>query len=164
MKDMGSLHYCLGITVEQSDSQQCLWLHQKQYIFNILVKYKMTEAKIATTPIDPNVRLQKDDKYSKRVNTVLYQSIVGSLLYAAIATRPDIAHAVGVVSKFSSSPTEAHLTAAKRTTNKIGKKRSGHARLVPPTIGPPGPSAAAIDGPPDHAWLPHLVQGTIYGT
>ena len=74
----------------------------------------MTEAKIATTPIDPNIRLQKDDKYSKRVDTVLYQSIVGSLLYAAIATRPDIAHAVGVVSKFSSSPTEAHLTAAKR--------------------------------------------------
>ena len=74
----------------------------------------MTEAKIATTPIDPNVRLQKDDKYSKQVDTVLYQSIAGSLLYTAIATRPDIVHAVGMVSKFSSSPTEAHLTVAKR--------------------------------------------------
>ena len=44
--------------------------------------------------------------------------MVGSLLYAAIATRPDIAHdhdqAVGVVSKFCSQPTEAHLTAVKR--------------------------------------------------
>ena len=43
-----------------------------------------------------------------------YQSIVGSLLYAAIATFPDIAQAVAVVSKFCASPTEAHLTAAKR--------------------------------------------------
>ena len=47
--------------------------------------------------IDPNVRLQKDGKYNKQVDTVLYQSIVGTLLYAAIATHPDIAHAVGVV-------------------------------------------------------------------
>jgi len=48
------------------------------------------------------------------VSSVTYQSIVGSLLYAAIATRPDIAQAVGVVAKFSSKPNEAHLTAAKR--------------------------------------------------
>ena len=40
--------------------------------------------------------------------------MVGSLLYASIATRPDIAQAVEAVSKFNSCPTEAHLTAVKR--------------------------------------------------
>ena len=40
--------------------------------------------------------------------------MVGSLLYAAIATRPDIAQAVGAVSKFNSCPTQTHLTAVKR--------------------------------------------------
>ena len=40
--------------------------------------------------------------------------MIGSLLYAAIATRPDIAYAVGVLSKFCASPDESHLTAAKR--------------------------------------------------
>ena len=40
--------------------------------------------------------------------------MVGSLLYAAIVTRPDVAQAVGVVSKFCSKPTEAHVTAVKR--------------------------------------------------
>ena len=40
--------------------------------------------------------------------------MVGSVLYAAIATRPDISQAVGVVSKYSSEPTESHLTAVKR--------------------------------------------------
>ena len=41
-------------------------------------------------------------------------SLVGSLLHAARATRPDIAHAVGVVSKFNAAPTQTHLTAVKR--------------------------------------------------
>ena len=53
----------------------------------------------------------KDDSYSKKVDTVQYQSMVGSLLHAARATRPDIAHAVGVISKFNATLTQAHLTA-----------------------------------------------------
>ena len=83
---------------------------------DVLMKYRMTEAKAVSTPTDLSVRLQKCNSYSKQVHTyvdrLLYQSIVGSLLYAAIATRPDIAQSVGVVSKFTSRPTE--FTAAKR--------------------------------------------------
>ena len=60
-----------------------------------------------------DVKLVKDDG-SKPTDASLYQSIIGSLLYAATSTRPDIAHAVGVLSKFNCSPTETHLTAAKR--------------------------------------------------
>ena len=48
------------------------------------------------------------------MNPIHYQSMVGSLLHAARVTRPDISHAVGVVSKFNSEPTEAYLTAVKR--------------------------------------------------
>ena len=40
--------------------------------------------------------------------------MVGSLLYTAITTRPDITQAVGAMSKFDSCPSEAHLTAVKR--------------------------------------------------
>ena len=67
-----------------------------------------------STPADVNVKLVKDDGVSKECNPTTYQSLVGSLLYAAIATRPDISQAVGAVSKFCSSPSESHLTAAKR--------------------------------------------------
>ena len=83
----------------------CKWVFEK--------KYGLSEAKTVSTPVDISVKLKKDDGFSKEVNPVTYQSIVGSLLYAAIATRPDISHAVGVVSKFCSKPTEAHLTAVK---------------------------------------------------
>ena len=121
MKDLGKLHYCLGITIEQDDEKKCLWLHQRQYISTILEKYGLSQAKPATTPADINVKLTKDDEVSKAVDPVQYQSMVGSLLYAATATRPDIAHAVGVVSKFNARPSEAHLTAVKRILRYLKK-------------------------------------------
>ena len=114
MKDMGKLHYCLGIDIEQNEVDKSLLMHQKQYILNMLEKYQLSEANTVSTPADISVKLKKDDGISKEVNSVTYQSIVGSLLYSAIATCPDIAQAVEVVAKFSSKPNEAHLTAAKR--------------------------------------------------
>jgi len=89
-------------------------MHQRQYINKLLEKYGLSDAKPSTTPSDVSVILIKDDGVSKPVNQINYQSMVGSLLYAATATRPDISYAVGAVSKFNSCPTEAHFTAVKR--------------------------------------------------
>ena len=80
----------------------------------MLEKYGKTEAKPVSTPADLNVKLQKEDGFSRPVDAISHQWMVGSLLYAAIATRPDIAQAVGAVSKFCANPTQNHLTAAKR--------------------------------------------------
>ncbi len=57
MKNMGQLHYCLGISVVQDDNG--IWLHQKQYILNMLEKFGMTEAKNVSMPADTNVKLVK---------------------------------------------------------------------------------------------------------
>jgi hypothetical protein len=112
MKDLGELHYCLGMNVHIDENG--IYLCQSQYIQRLLEKYGLSEANVVSTPMDSNVKLVKNDSYSKRVDSSRYQSMVGSLLHLARATRPDIAHAVGSVSKFNSEPTEAHLTAVKR--------------------------------------------------
>jgi len=114
MKDMGQLHYCLGISIVQDKENNTVYLHQNQYIENLLKKFNMVDSKVVATPTDINVKLCKDDGVSQPVDKVLYQSLVGSLLYAAIATRPDIAYAVGVAAQYCSSPNHSHLTAAKR--------------------------------------------------
>ena len=114
MKDMGELHYCLGITIRQDKTRKSVQLQQKQYIQKVLERFRFQDSKPVSTPADPNVKLQKDDNVSKMVDPATYQSMVGSLLYVAVATRPDIAQAVGAVAKFSSKPSEAHLTAVKR--------------------------------------------------
>ena len=115
MKDMGKLHYCLGINISQDEENGSVMINQKQYILNMLEKYGMKDAKPVSTPGDPNVKLVANDEVSKSLsNPSKYQSLVGSLLYAAMATRPDIAYAVGVLGKFNANPSEAHFTAAKR--------------------------------------------------
>jgi len=115
MKDLGKIHYCLGITIDHDQQKGCLLMHQKQYIHKFLEKYGLSEAKPSTTPPDVSVKLIKGDGVSKLVDQINYQSMIGSLLYAATATtRSDISHAVGAVSKFNSCPIEAHFTAVKR--------------------------------------------------
>ena len=119
MKDMGPLHYCLGVSVVQN--AEGIWLHQKQYILSMLQKYGLMDAKPVSTPADLSVKLVKDDGVSKQLkDKARFQSMVGSLLYAAMATRPDIAQAVGAVSKFCAQPTEAHITAVKRIFRYLG--------------------------------------------
>ena len=108
MKDMGQLHYCLGINFEVI--KQGISLCQKQYLLRILEKYRLSDVNIVTTPMNPNVKLIKDDSYSKKVE-LQYQSYGWKSI---ICTRPDVVHAVGLVSKFNSAPTQAHLTAVKR--------------------------------------------------
>ena len=80
MKDMGILHYCLGITIAQDSEQKCLWMHQKQYILKMLEKFGLSEAKPVSTPADLSTKLEKDDGVSKEVDSISYQSMVGSLV------------------------------------------------------------------------------------
>lgn len=98
MNDMADLSYILGISVIRDKERNCVFPHQKHYIEAILQKYGMHDANPIATPTDANVKLKKNDGVSKPVKSGTYQSMVGSLLYVAMATRPDIAQAVSVVS------------------------------------------------------------------
>jgi hypothetical protein len=101
-------------------------MHQERYVDKMLAKFRMSDASPVTTPADSNVVLQKDDGTSKSVDPTFYQSIIGSLLFLALTTRPDIQLAVGLCSRYNSCPNQQHLTAAKRIlrylkgTSKLG--------------------------------------------
>jgi len=90
-----------------------LKISQQAFIKQILTKFGMENCNPVFTPAAIDVKLVKSNG-SKSVSQKLYQPTVGSLLYLAVATRPDIAYAVGVLSKLNSCPTVTHLTAAKR--------------------------------------------------
>jgi len=107
MKDLGKLHYFLGIEVIQSPKG--IWLLQRQYTLNKLSEYEMTGCKPILMPLEQNVKLSVDEGDLVE-DTTMYRHIVGSLIYMTII-RPDLNYAVGVVSQFMQTPRKPHLDA-----------------------------------------------------
>ena len=75
----------------------------------------MSDANERDTPLEPKVRLSKADcpAVPDRKVVKAYQQLVGSLMYIACATRPDIAYAVNTCAQFMSNPGPRHVEAAK---------------------------------------------------
>jgi len=76
MKDMGELHYCLGIVFKQRKVDKSVQIQQKHYILSLLDKYGLKDCKTVSTPSDPNVKLKKDNEVSNTVDPMMYQSIL----------------------------------------------------------------------------------------
>ncbi len=114
VKDLGELHHFLGVQVVQNHENGTVWIGQPTFTEAVLQKYGMNEAKQVKTPAIVNCKLLKASEECELVDQGLYQSAVGSLLYLATRSRPDIAFAVNNVARFCSRPTKQHWKAVKR--------------------------------------------------
>jgi Reverse transcriptase (RNA-dependent DNA polymerase) len=110
MKNLGGLKYFLGIEV--SRNKEGIFLSQRKYVLDFLAEVGMLECKPADTPMIQNMKLDVDLNQTP-VNKERYQKLVGKLIYLS-HTRPDIAHAVSVVSQFMHSPSDEHMEAVMR--------------------------------------------------
>ena len=110
MKDLGLLKYFLGIDVLRS--KKGIFLNQRKYVHDLLAEDGMVDCKPADTPMIQNHGLQMR-KEAKQADRGKYQRLVGKLIYLS-HSRPDIAYAVGVVSKFMHAPQEEHSEAVLR--------------------------------------------------
>ncbi|GJW79856.1 putative RNA-directed DNA polymerase [Tanacetum coccineum] len=131
MKDLGPAKQILGIRIFRDRGAKKLHISQEQYIEKVLRRFNMDKAKVVSSPLTPNFKLTDKDcpsskKNIEKMDRVPYASAVGSLMYAMVCTRPDLAHAVGVVSRFLSNPGKKHWEAVKwifrylRGTSKLG--------------------------------------------
>ena len=110
MKDLGRLTYFLGI--EALRSQKGIFIGQRKYILDLLAETGMLDCKLADTPIIIHHGLQMIEG-EKLADRKQYQRMVGKLIFLS-HTRPDIAYAVGVVSRFMHQPQIHHMTAVMR--------------------------------------------------
>lgn len=111
MKDLGKANYCLGIEIQQEQGR--ITLSQRRYILDLLKRYGMENCNPIATPMDKDTILHKANT-NERDERRPYRELVGALMYLAVATRPDIAHAVSVLSQFNDCNTAIHYAAAKR--------------------------------------------------
>uniref|UniRef100_A0A2N9HVI9 Integrase catalytic domain-containing protein n=1 Tax=Fagus sylvatica TaxID=28930 RepID=A0A2N9HVI9_FAGSY len=110
LKDLGPLHYFLGLQVTRSSSG--LFLNQAKYATDLLQKHNMLDSKPAKSPSCPNTRLSLHEG-DLLTDPHGYRSLVGGLHYLTF-TRPDISFSVHQVCQYMSAPTTVHLAAAKR--------------------------------------------------
>ncbi|KAK1606568.1 hypothetical protein QYE76_030241 [Lolium multiflorum] len=118
MKDLGEAAYILGIKIYRDRSRRLIGLSQSTYLDKILKKFRMDESKKGFLPMLPGKVLSKtqgpataDER--ERMSKIPYASAVGSIMYAMLCTRPDIAHAVSLTSRYQSDPGMEHWTAVK---------------------------------------------------
>lgn len=118
MKDLGPAKQILGMKILRDRKAKKLWLSQEKYIEKVLQRFNMDKAKVVSTPLASHFKLStahspSTTKEKEDMQKVPYASAVGSLMYAMVCTRPDIAYAVGAVSRFLSKPGKEHWNAVK---------------------------------------------------
>ena len=118
MKDLGPAKKILGMSITRDRKNGKLWLSQQKYIEKVLERFSMSNSKPVSTPLASHFKLSSQqcptsEKEKAEMKKIPYASAVGSLMYAMVCTRPDIAHAVGVVSRFLSNPGKEHWQAVK---------------------------------------------------
>jgi transposase InsO family protein len=129
--DLGELKWFLGIHILRDRTKKCLWLSQAAYIDKIASKYGVNLAE--KPPLTPmaETELLPSDHIASKASIRLYQQMTGSLLFAAITTRPDCSFAVSRLARFNQNPSDKHHQAANRVIQYLYHTRSIALRFGP---------------------------------
>jgi hypothetical protein len=122
MKDLGVAKKILGMRIIRDGKNHKLRLSEGEYIEKVLERFRMQNAKPVSTPLANHLKLTKEmcpktQEEIEYMSKVHYSSTVGSLIYAMVCTRPDIAHVVGVVIRYMNNPHKEHWEEVKLILN-----------------------------------------------
>ena len=110
MRDLGLVKEYLGLQVKRDQAHRVLYFHQIPYAVKILKRFGLEQSKPVRTPL-PSGYISHPAPVGYNATPELrtkYQSIIGSLLFIMLGTRPDIAFAVIRMSQYMANPTEEH--------------------------------------------------------
>ncbi|SCZ91574.1 BZ3500_MvSof-1268-A1-R1_Chr1-2g01499 [Microbotryum saponariae] len=128
VKCLGPAEWILGVQVVQHDDGG-ITLLQCQYLVDVLARFGLSDCNPCKSPMEANLQLLPEIDPDEPDNST-YRSMIGSLMYAVVATQPDLAHTVGYLFRFVGKVGAAHLEAVKHVLRYIkGSLNSGGAIL-----------------------------------
>ncbi|GKB53612.1 putative ribonuclease H-like domain-containing protein [Tanacetum coccineum] len=110
MSSMGELTFFLGLQVKQKEDRN--FIRQDKYVTETLKKFGFIDVKTASTPMETQKALLKDED-GEEVYVYLYRSMIGSLMYLT-SSRLDVMFAVYACARYQVNPKVSHLHAVKR--------------------------------------------------
>lgn len=124
MKDMGEVSSILGIRVIRDKECGLITLDQTAYAKRILKRFNMENCNAVASPLDPAQKISKEmcakgDAEKRIMSDVPYRQAIGSLMFLAQTTRPDISFAVNLLSRYCENPGPGHWGAVKRVLRYI---------------------------------------------
>ena len=114
LKELGPIITFLGIEINLDLKKRELTLHQAKYTRSLLRRFQKENLRPSNTPMAEGIKLQKANSDPLKEDLKSFQQKVGSLLYLATKTRPDIAFAVGNYARYMSKPDKTHFAALDR--------------------------------------------------
>jgi hypothetical protein len=108
-RDLGPVKEYLGMRVIHNYEAKTLVLDQFDYALKVVKRFGQYNAKPIKTPLPAGYKPKANLGLANSQQISYYQSIIGSLLYLALGTRPDIEHAVIMMSQFAANPSEEHI-------------------------------------------------------
>ncbi|KAM6600577.1 hypothetical protein CsatA_020186 [Cannabis sativa] len=118
MKDLGHARKILGMEILRDRKAKTLKLSQSEYIHKVLSNFGFSDAKPVSTPIAQHFKLSSNlsplnEQEAKEMENIPYTNLVGSIMYIMVCTRPDLSHAVSIVSRYMGNPGMEHWKAVK---------------------------------------------------
>ena len=93
MKDLQPTSSYLGIWITRDCKSRSIWIDQEVYIENVLKRFGLQDVNDTKTPLPVAVHLEKYNGTASTETKTIFQQIIGTLIYATISTRPNIAFA-----------------------------------------------------------------------
>lgn len=113
VKALGDIKWFLNMRIIREKEQKAVYLCQDSYIKKVIKRYDLPTLKLPPTPLT-TVNMGKFEGKATALQIKLYQGKIGSALYAAITTRPDVAFATSFLSTFMTNPSPTHISAIDR--------------------------------------------------
>ena len=118
MKDLREAAYILGIKIYRDRLKRLFALSQSTYLEKVLKRFKMENFKRGTLPSVKGERMSRTQCPATAIERdemagVPYASAIGSIMYAMLSTRPDVALALSLTSRFQANPGRKHWIAVK---------------------------------------------------
>ncbi|CAI7752432.1 unnamed protein product [Closterium sp. NIES-53] len=121
-KALGDVSFYLGLHIERDVEKRCMRVHQRKYLEASAANFGQSEGHVAT-PFPSGFKCVKgpEEESVGEEERRRFHSLVGSLMYAAVNTRPDVAFATGQLARVVQYPNEEQVAAGMRVAKYLGQ-------------------------------------------